>query len=138
MQNVLFLCLANSARSQMAEGLARQILGPTARIQSAGSDPTALNPLATEVMVEIGIDISHQESKTVEDIDLEPLDLIVTLCAEEICPEVPDRVERLHWPIPDPATADAALSHSEELERFRSTRDAIKKRIENLFVARDP
>ncbi len=134
MQNVLFLCVANSARSQMAEGLARRLLGSTAYIQRAGSQPTVLNPLAAEAMAEIGIDISHQESKTAEDIDLNPVDLIVTLCAEEICPAVPGRVERLHWPIPDPATADAALSHAEMLERFRSARDAIKKRIENLVA----
>ncbi len=94
--------------------------------------------MAAEVMDEIGIDISHQESKTVEDIDLDPVDLIVTLCAEEICPVVPDRVQRLHWPIPDPATKDAAISHAEKLERFRSARDAIKKRMENLAVARGP
>lgn len=122
----------------MAEGLARKILGSTVHIQSAGSHPSGLNPLAAEVMVEIGIDISRQESKTVEDIDLDPVDLMVTLCAEEICPVVSDRVERLHWPIPDPATQDATLSHAEKLERFRSARDAIKKRIENLFVTRDP
>ncbi len=119
----------------MAEGLARRLLDSTTHIQSAGSQPTAQNPLATEAMAEIGIDIAHQESKSVKDIDLDPVDLIVTLCAEEVCPVLPDRVKRLHWPIPDPVTEDPALSHADKLERFRSARDAIKNRIENLVAA---
>ena len=102
MKRILFLCVANSARSQMAEALARQLLGPRAEVMSASSNPSTVNPYAIEAMAEIGIDISGHRSKLVDEIDLTGIDLIVTLCAEEVCPVVPGRVKRLHWPIPDP------------------------------------
>ncbi len=128
-QRVLFLCVANSARSQMAEGLARQILGERAEVSSAGSHPSTVNPHAVEAMAEIGIDITGQVSKSVDTIDVSGLDLVVTLCAEEVCPILPGRVRRLHWPIPDPAERDPGDPQTP----FRAARDAIHEKIEALM-----
>ena len=91
---LLFLCVANSARSQMAEGLARARFGGGVRVQSAGSAPSAVNPLAVRVMAEIGIDVSGQRSKHVETIDPATVDLVVTLCADEVCPALPGAARR--------------------------------------------
>src|SRR4051794_33260891 len=101
---VLFLCVANSARSQLAEGLARARFGDRLRIQSAGSKPTRVNPFAIEAMREAKLDITAHTSKLVDDIDPSGIDLVITLCAEEVCPVFLRPVRRLHWPIPDPAT----------------------------------
>ena len=131
--NVLFLCVANSARSQMAEGLARHLFRERATVQSAGSMPAFVHPRAKAVLTEIGIDISQQWSKGVDEIDLAGIDLIVTLCAEEVCPVVPGRIERLHWPLPDPAAAPAR----DPDDRFRSVRDEIRRRLEELGRARN-
>ena len=125
---ILFLCVANSARSQMAEGHARRIFGGRADVLSAGSNPVSLNPHAVEAMAEVGIDITGQHSKSVDTIDLSGLDLVVTLCAEEVCPILPGRVRRLHWPIPDPAAEEL----DEPLKRFRAARDVIQERVEAL------
>ncbi|HEY9537312.1 MAG TPA: arsenate reductase ArsC [Kiloniellaceae bacterium] len=130
MKRILFLCVANSARSQMAEGLTRQILGDRATVMSAGSAPSRVNPYAVEAMAEIGIDISGQRSKPVDDIDPAGVDLVVTLCAEEVCPLLPGRVQRLHWPIDDPASSDPALTPEDLRARFRAARDQIKARLE--------
>jgi arsenate reductase (thioredoxin) len=132
MTTILFLCVANSARSQMAEGLARHMLGPEVTVLSAGSAPSIVNPYAVEAMAELGIDISAQRSKSVEDIDTEALDLVVTLCAEEVCPVLPGRVRRLHWPIPDPASKDNTISPDAMRERFHTARDQIKARLRSL------
>ncbi len=128
MKRILFLCVANSARSQMAEGLARQILGERAEVSSAGSEPAPVNPHAVEAMAEIGIDITGQHSKSVDTIDLSGLDLVVTLCAEEVCPILPEQVRRLHWPISDPAAQDA----DDAPASFRAARDQIREKIEAL------
>ena len=128
MKRVLFLCVANSARSQMAEGLARQEFGTEAAVTSAGSRPTSLNPHAIAVMAELDIDITGQQAKSVDGIDASSLDLVVTLCAEEVCPILPGRVQRLHWPIPDPA----APGPGDPQPRFRAARDAIHEKIKEL------
>ena len=130
MTNLLFLCVANSARSQMAEGLARARFGSRARVASAGSSPTAVNPLAVAALDEIGIDIRGQRSTSVGDVDPATVDVVVTLCAEEVCPVLPGRVRRLHWPLRDPAGATG--SDAERLERFRSVRDDIARRLTGL------
>ena len=122
---ILFLCVANSARSQMAEGLARAMLPASVEVASAGSAPSRLNPLAVEALAEAGIDISGQYSKPLEEVAPETADLIVTLCAEEVCPIVPGPVRRLHWPVTDPAAAN-------DLAAFRTARDRIRARIEEL------
>ncbi len=116
----------------MAEGLARQILGPRAEVASAGSAPSAVNPYAIEAMAEIGIDIASHRSKAVAEIDVGSIDLAVTLCAEEVCPVLPGRVERLHWPIPDPASRDPSLTSDDLRARFRAAREEIRGRIEGL------
>lgn len=132
MKKVLFLCVANSARSQMAEGLGRRILGPEVEVSSAGSQPSKVNPYAIEAMRELGIDISGHHSKSVDDVDAPAVDLVITLCADEVCPVLPGRVQRLHWPIQDPATSDPTVSPEQMRERFRIAREEIRARITGL------
>ena len=126
-RNLLFLCVANSARSQMAEALARDLFKENARVQSAGSQPSSLNPSALEVLAELGLDASTQYSKSVHTIDPASVDTVITLCAEEVCPVFLGKAERLHWPFPDPA--EAGLDREECLARFREVRDALKLRL---------
>jgi arsenate reductase len=133
--SILFLCVANSARSQMAEGLARKMF-PGFRIQSAGSIPSRVNPYAIEVLAELGIDASAHTSKSVQDIDPKSVDLVITLCAEEVCPLFLGKAERIHWPIPDPASDDPSLTADQMRERFRAGRDEIKRRLEDLKTER--
>ena len=130
-RSILFLCVANSARSQMAEGIARQLF-PEFRIQSAGSRPSRVNPYAIEVLAEQGIDASGHTSKSVQDIDPTTVDLVITLCAEEVCPLFLGRAERLHWPIPDPASEDPNLTPDDLRSRFRAGRDELRRRLERL------
>jgi arsenate reductase len=129
-RGLLFLCVANSARSQMAEGLARARFGDLVRVQSAGSCAAGVNALAVKALAEIGIDISSQTSKTVDTIDPETVDTVVTLCAEEVCPVFLSKARRVHWPLPDPTAGGG--TEEECLERFRKTRDEIRRRIETL------
>jgi protein-tyrosine-phosphatase/catechol 2,3-dioxygenase-like lactoylglutathione lyase family enzyme len=136
-QSILFLCVANSARSQMAEGLARSMLGPTVRVQSAGSKPSIVNPYAIEVMREIGIDLGSHHSKSVDTIDPATVDTVITLCAEEVCPLFLGQVRRLHWPIADAASNDPSITRDEFLARFRAARDQIRGRIEVLAALLD-
>ena len=131
-KRVLFLCVANSARSQMAEGLARHFFGDQAEFLSAGSLPTGVNPLAIRVMKEMGIDISGHRSKSVGEIDPKNTDVIVTLCAEEVCPVFSGKAQRLHWPIPDPAAVMG--SDEERLHAFRQTRDLILNKLKVFFA----
>jgi arsenate reductase len=131
--NILFMCVANSARSQLAEGLARQVF-PNAQIESAGSHPGKLNPYAVAVMKEIGLDISKHYSKSVDDLSpkfIVSLDYVITLCAEEVCPTMVSKAKKLHWPHPDPATREP-LPEQEALRRFREARDAIHGRLKEL------
>lgn len=127
---LLFLCVANSARSQMAEGLAKHILGNTVEIISAGSQPRTVHPMAITVMQESGIDISQQVSKSIDTIDLVTVDMIITLCAEEVCPFVQGNQTRLHWPLPDPA--NPSLTEKERHDRFKHVRDTLYKNILQL------
>lgn len=131
-RKILFLCVANSARSQMAEGLARRQFAADTEVLSAGSRPSKVNPYAIQAMAEIGIDIRDQHSKSVDDVDAGSADLVITLCADEVCPVLPGRVKRLHWPIPDPASDDPNLSADEMRVRFRTARDDIRARIAAL------
>ena len=123
---LLFLCVANSARSQMAEGLARHLFGDRVTVQSAGSAPTRVNPHAVAAMAEAGIDITGQTSKSVQDISPDSIDVVITLCADEVCPVYPGRIERLHWPMPDPAAAPPETA----AQRFREVRDLLRQRLE--------
>lgn len=131
-RSILFLCVANSARSQMAEGLARQIFGPEVQVQSAGSAPSRVNPLAIAAMAELDIDLSGHRSTSVDEVDPAGVDLVITLCAEEVCPAFLGRARRLHWPLPDPDRKHEPLSEQERLDCFRRVRDQIRARLEEL------
>lgn len=129
---ILFLCVANSARSQMAEGLARGILKERADIRSAGSRPgEQVQPEAIEVMNEVGIDLSTARPKSVEALSAEfvaDLDYVITLCADEICPILPSkRAKRLHWPIQDPVSV--GRTREEKRQAFREARNRIEERL---------
>ncbi len=129
---VLFLCVANSARSQLAEGLARRQFGDRLTVQSAGSAPSTVNPYAIEVMRELGLELTGQRSKSVATIDPATVGTVITLCAEEVCPVFLGQARRLHWPIADPASADPTLSHVDLLARFRTARDTIRGLLERF------
>ena len=130
MNDLLFLCVANSARSQMAEGLARQLFGQNVRVQSAGSHPSSVNPLAVTVMQEIGIDISQQTSKSVDMVDADAVDTVITLCRQEVCPIFLTSARQMHWPLTDPATGPS--DQDARLQCFRDVRDEIAKRLKSL------
>jgi arsenate reductase (thioredoxin) len=132
MKGILFLCVANSARSQMAEGIARCLVPPDVKVWSAGSRPTQVRPEAIAVLDEIGIDISHHRSKSVAEIPPAEVDTVITLCGEEECPLFLGRATRLHWGLPDPAGAQG--SAQERLDAFRTTRDELRRRIEGLLT----
>ncbi len=135
--SVLFLCVANSARSQMAEALARHHFGDAVRVQSAGSEPSRVNPYALRALAERGIDASAQHSKHVDTIDPSTVDLVITLCAEESCPVFLGRARRLSWAMPDPDRKHEDLSDEERLQHFRVARDAIEARVLELAAARE-
>lgn len=128
-KSILFLCVANSARSQMAEGLARRLLGARVSVQSAGSEPSTVNPYAVEVMSELGIDLTTHHSKSVQEIDPATVGTVITLCAEEVCPVFLGSARRLHWPIEDPASKDTSIPREAMLTRFRSARDQIQAKL---------
>ena len=132
--NILFMCVANSARSQLAEGLARSMFSKALVIASAGSKPSKVNPLAIEVLHEIGIDISTHASKSVDDLSpafMKHLGIVITLCAEEVCPVILSTAKKLHWPIPDPA-GHTTLSVEEQKQRFRDARESIRAKLETF------
>ena len=133
--SILFLCVANSARSQMAEGLARKLFGARIAVQSAGSAPSTVNPYAIEVMREVGIDLSAHHSKSVLAIDQATVGTVITLCAEEVCPVFLADARRLYWPIQDPASPDASIPRDEMLTRFRAARDQIQSRLEGFAAS---
>ena len=130
-RHILFLCVANSARSQMAEGIARSMAPKGVKISSAGSNPSQVNPLAIRALDDIGIDIRHQRSKSVADIDLAGVEAVITLCAEEVCPVFLGQARRVHWGLPDPATASG--DEEELLEAFRRVRDELRRRLALVF-----
>jgi arsenate reductase len=130
---VLFLCTGNSCRSQIAEGWAKHIGGDSVVVHSAGIEAHGKNPRAIEVMQEIGIDISGQESTIVDDTMLQNADVLVTVCghADEQCPVLPPGITKLHWPLTDPAKATG--TEEEIMIEFRATRDEIKGRVNELL-----
>jgi arsenate reductase len=130
-RHILFLCVANSARSQMAEGIARSLAPPGVIVSSAGSSPASVRPEAIQALREIGIDISGHRSKGLDSIDAGSVDAVITLCAEEICPTCLGKARRLHWGLPDPA---AGIGTEEaRLRTFRSVRDELLRRLKVLF-----
>ena len=135
-RRVLFLCTHNSARSQMAEGLLRHLAGDRFEALSAGTEATHVRPPAIRAMQEIGVDISGQESKTLDRYLGEPFDAVITVCdqANEACPVFFGARERLHWSFPDPSKATG--SEDEQLVVYRSVRDAIREHIEHELIPR--
>ncbi len=133
-QNVLFVCIHNSARSQMAEAFLNQACPREFRAQSAGIEPGRLNPVVVEAMREIGIDISGNATKSVDSM-LESgtmFDYVITVCDEtsaEACPTFPGPGQRLHWGFPDPSALDG--SPEDRLQRTREIRDQIREKIES-------
>jgi protein-tyrosine-phosphatase len=130
-RHILFLCVQNSARSQLAEGIARFLAPPGVTVSSAGSSPAFVRPQAIQVLKEIGIDISAHRSKSIEEIDAASVDAVVTLCAEEVCPVFLGTAVRLHWGLSDPAKSPG--DESARLNAFRATRDELFKRLKLLF-----
>ena len=130
-RSYLFLCVANSARSQLAEGLARHLAPPGIAVASAGSAPTQVRPEAIQVLAELGIDISGHQSKPVDQIPAQGVEAVITLCAEEVCPVWLGRAHRVHWGLPDPA----AIQGEARLIAFRRTRDELRRRFAVLLGA---
>ena len=130
-RHILFLCVANSARSQVAEGIARSLAPEGVRVSSAGSVPSFVSPHALQVLKEIGIDISGHRSKGLDAVDASSVDAVITLCAEELCPVFLGKALRLHWELPDPARETGG--EEEKLAAFRKVRDELHRRLELLF-----
>jgi two-component system phosphate regulon sensor histidine kinase PhoR len=134
-KTILFLCSGNASRSQMAEGFARHLGDASHQVYSAGIKSEEIHPFAVRVMREAGIDIAQQRSKTLVEVPLETVDQVITLCsaADEKCPALGQRVERFHWPLPDPAMTRG--SEEEVLSAFRNVRDEIRSRVRELFLS---
>jgi len=134
-RRVLFICTHNSARSQMAEGLLRHMGNDRFEVFSAGTEATFVRPMAIQAMAELDIDISHQQSKTLDRYLGEPFDDVITVCdtAAEACPVFPGAVRRRHWSFEDPSKATG--SESEQLQVYRQVRDEIRSRIEHELLS---
>ncbi len=134
--NILFLCVGNSARSQIAEGLAKEMLGPDHNIQSAGSIPTGkIHPGALKTMKDIGIDISTHSSKSIDDLEkdfMDNLDYVITLCLEEICPVINSKAKIMNWANEDPASTNYNEKQSEMI--FKKTRENLFKLIKKFII----
>jgi len=127
---ILFLSAVNSARSQMAEGLAKTVLGENSSVQSAGANPSLVHPLAVEAMKEISIDISSQTSKGIDEIDPRQVDTVIYLSPEAQCPAFLGTATHFNWKIPDPVASTG--SHEEQLQRFREAREMIRTNLKKL------
>ncbi len=133
MKKVMFLCTANSCRSQMAEGFAREFGKGIIEVYSAGLIAAGVHKRAIAVMEEIGIDISKQKSKVIDENLLKKMDFVVTLCgyAEDLCPRTPPGIKRIHWPIKDPV---GTIGREQEImNEFRRARDEIKEKVQALI-----
>jgi arsenate reductase (thioredoxin) len=132
---VLFLCTHNSARSQIAEGLLRCLAGDRFEVHSAGTEAMYVRSQAISSMAEVGVDISRQESKTLERYLGETFEYVITVCdaANEACPVFPGAENRLHWSFEDPSQATG--TEEERLEVFRAVRDEIRERIEKELLS---
>jgi arsenate reductase len=137
-KRVLVLCTANSARSQMGEGLFRHEGGDGYEVFSAGTRASLVRPEAIAVMREIGIDISGHRSKSVDEFDGQRFDFVVTVCdnARDNCPVFPSGTVRLHWSFEDPAAVEG--SEAERLASFRRIRDQIRDRVKAFFAEQQP
>ncbi|MBP9733998.1 MAG: arsenate reductase ArsC [Candidatus Omnitrophica bacterium] len=132
MKSILVLCTGNSCRSQMAEGVLKFYGAGRVEAESAGSEPSRVNPIAIRVMQEIGIDISAHRSKHLKEFAGRDFDLVITVCdnADRSCPNFPAKTQRLHWPFPDPPHGKGETEAV--LDEFRRVRDAILERFKTL------
>src|ERR1043165_1771878 len=132
-RRVLILCTGNSGRSQMAEGLLRQMAGDEFEAFSAGVAPTTVRREAVEVLTEIGIDISSQRSKSVDEFPGQEFDYVITVCdnANERCPVFPGKTKRIHWSFADPAAVEG--DHEVRVAAFRTVRDQIAERLKQFI-----
>jgi arsenate reductase (thioredoxin) len=133
-KKVLILCTGNSARSQMAEGLLKHITNDRYEVYSAGTKPSIVRPEAIRVLAEIGLDISQNRSKSVEEFTNEEIDYVLTVCAhaQENCPYFPAKTKMIHHAFEDPA--EVRGDEKTRLHAFRHIRDEIKNYFENDFV----
>ena len=129
-RTVLFLCVANSARSQLAESIGRYFAPPGTQVLSAGSEPSRVHPLARQALDEINLSHENQHSKSFDDIDFSHVTDVITLCAEENCPYIPSSAKRYHWPYPDPA---AIAQPEKAIDGFRQVRDMLIPRIREFL-----
>ena len=139
-KKVLFVCVHNSARSQMAEAFLKKYGADRFEVESAGLEPGRLNPVVVEVMKEIGIDISNNKTKSVLDFYKQgkQYDYVITVCDESqsgACPVFPGKGERIHWGFDDPS--GFAGNHEEKLEKTRKVRDMIENKIKEIFVPKN-
>ena len=132
-KKVIFICTGNACRSQIAEGLLRVMSGESFEVYSAGSHPSRLHPASVVVMNEIGIDISHHESESIDKYINSGIDIAITVCdnAQKVCPTFPGNVNLIHWSLEDPYHGWSA--NDEDLPPYRDTRDELIKRI-TLFL----
>ena len=132
-RRVLFLCTGNSARSQMAEGFLRHLAGDRFEVSSAGVNPTVVNPLAIRAMGEVGVDIAGHASKSAASLLGQHFTDVITVCdnANERCPIFPGVVNRIHWPLEDPAAARG--TEAQRLAVFRRVRDEIAERVRSFL-----
>jgi protein-tyrosine-phosphatase len=130
-RHLLFMCVANSARSQLAEGIARHLAPADVKVSSAGSQATAVRPQVIQVLSEIGIDASRQFSKGLENVDIDSVEAVITLCQEEVCPLFPRPVLKFHWALPDPVSNQG--TEEDVLARFREVRDELLKRLRVVY-----
>ncbi len=130
-RSYLFLCVANSARSQVAEGLARSLAPAGVAVASAGSEPSQVRSEAVQVLAELDLDITGHRSKSVDELAPDSVEAVITLCAEEVCPVWLGQAHRVHWPLADPAAVPGPGPG--RADAFRATRDELRKRLTLLL-----
>ncbi len=133
-KNFLFICRGNESRSQMAEGFARKMAGGNIKVYSAGEKPGDMNAHAVDVMEEVGIDISNQESLAFDGVPVNKIDTVITLSSDSdpLPKNLRKKATQIHWPLTDPAATSG--SDAEVKKAFRSVRDEIRNRVEVLLV----
>ena len=133
-EKIIFICTGNACRSQIAEGIMRQLAGDNFDVFSAGSHPSLVHPMSIKVMKEIGIDITSHTSDPISNFLSKNINIVVTVCdnADKVCPVFPGKVERIHWSIKDPFKGWG--SNPDDLVNFRFTRDDLVVRIKNYLM----
>ena len=135
-EKIIFICTGNACRSQIAEGIMRQLAGDKFDVFSAGSHPSLVHPMSIKVMKEIGINITSHTSDPISNFLSKNVNIVVTVCdnADKVCPVFPGKVERIHWSIKDPFKGWG--SDPDDLDNFTRTRDDLYERIKNFLINR--